>query len=180
MTILRLRLVIVLFVLVLFVSGKAYASQREDAIKSGFIYNFARYSQGEWFNAKSTSHYTICSFNTQFINVATQTLQKRSVDKAPVKLQLLDNVNTNITDCNTLYISKEDKERWADLTKSSTSTKMMLVGEFDGFIKEGGHINFFIVGGKVRFEVNPKGLKNSGIKMSSTVLRLGRSYNEEL
>ena len=57
---------------------------------------------------------------------------------------------------------------------------IMLVGESEGFLITGGHINFFIVSGKVRFEIDPKSLRHSGINMSSKVLRLGRIYEGAL
>ena len=61
-------------------------------------------------------------------------------------------------------------------SQNKAFSNLMLVGEFDGFLASGGHINFFIVGGKVRFEIDPIKLKNSGINMSSKVLRLGRIH----
>ena len=169
---------LIFLILTFFVSGEAAARQRESAIKSGFLYNFARYSQGKWFNPARESSYTICSFDPQFIDIATLTLKDRAISHIPVKLHLLEATFSGIADCNTLFISKKDTEQWADLIASNQllKLKIMLVGELPDFIATGGHINFFIVGGKVRFEVDPDKLKASGIKMSSKVLRLGRPY----
>jgi len=175
MFILDKKFVLWLFIMIFFVSGRAAASPREDAIKSGFIYNFARYSHGEWFNAEQKSSYNICSFDTQFVTIATHTLAARSIENRPVVVHLLRSEFEGITNCNTLYLSKNDADKWYYLSANEALSKLMLVGEFDGFIASGGHINFFIVGGKVRFEVNPDKLKQSGIDMSSKVLRLGRT-----
>ena len=59
-------------------------------------------------------------------------------------------------------------------------SQSMLVGDFESFIPSGGHISFFIVGGKVRFEIDPVKLKQAGINMSSKVLRLGRMHQRGL
>ncbi|MFT6986788.1 MAG: amino acid transporter [Psychromonas sp.] len=169
-----------LLVMILFVSGQAAASSREYAIKSGFIYNFARYSHGEWFNAELKPTYNICSFDAQFVDIATYTLKARTIENRSVVVHLLTSEFKGITDCNTLFLSKNDIDKWDYLSKNEPLSKLMLVGEFDGFIGSGGHLNFFIVGGKVRFEVNPDKLKQSGIDMSSKVLRLGRTNKGSL
>ena len=178
MFVLRHRLTLLLLFLVFFVSGVAVGSPREDAIKSGFIYNFARYSQGDWFNAKQKKRYNICSFDPQFIDIASYTLKDRTIENVPVTVHLLKAEFDSISDCNTLFISENDGDRWLALNanKALSQSKLMLVGESDGFIASGGHINFFIVGGKVRFEVDPIKLQQAGINMSSKVLRLGRIY----
>lgn len=157
----------------------AISTPREDAIKSGFLYNFARYSQGEWFNPQTNTSYTICSLNEQFTDVATQTLEQLTIKDLPIVVKYLTPKFENINDCDTLYISKNDIHKWSDLNERDTLIHAMLVGEYDGFLDAGGHINFYIVGGKIRFEANPVKLKNTGINMSSKVLRLGRVYKGE-
>lgn len=169
------RRLFIYFTLTVFTSITGMASPREDAIKSGFIYNFARYSQGEWFDESTKKNYYICSFNAQFITNATQTLKDRLIKNLPVSMSFLSSQFDNIAHCNTLFITKDDVDKWLYLVEQVPMTSIMLVGEFDDFIITGGHINFFIAGGKVRFEVNPDKLKQSGILMSSKVLRLGRT-----
>lgn len=168
-----------LLTLMLMLSTSAFATTREDAIKSGFIYNFARYSQGEWFNPDIKSTYNICSFNPEFITATKNTLKDLTIKKRPIKVHLLTSFEGDIVDCDTLFLSKGDSDKWATSYNKAFSN-IMLVGEFDGFLASGGHINFFIVGGKVRFEIDPIKLKKSGINMSSKVLRLGRIHEGEL
>tara|TARA_R110001583_G_scaffold11285_1_gene51324 strand:- start:51437 stop:51997 length:561 start_codon:yes stop_codon:yes gene_type:complete len=174
-SIIRSFFIYCLLTLAVFTSIRGGASPREDAIKSGFIYNFARYSQGKWFNETTNKNYYICSFNAQFIASANHTLKARKIKNLPVIMSLLSSQFDNISHCNTLFMTKDDVDKWSYLVKQVPLTSIMLVGEFDDFIATGGHINFFIVGGKVRFEVNPDKLKQSGILMSSKVLRLGRT-----
>lgn len=156
------------------------ASPREDAIKSGFIYNFARYSQGEWFNHKFAKNYKICSFSPEFVEAAKYTLKGLTIRDIPVIVSLLASEFDDIVDCNTLFISKSDTRAWNALLADNILPNAMLVGEIDDFIFSGGHIKFFIVGGKVRFEISPNKLKQAGINMSSKVLRLGRIYKGPL
>ena len=169
-------LLVWLLVMASLLSNYAMASLREDAIKSGFLYNFARYSEGRWFNPKLDNNYTICSFDIQFVDVAIQTLKDRTINGVPVVVHLLNSEFEDLSHCKTLFILKNDINKWPALIENHAllTTELMLVGEFEGFIASGGHINFFIVAGKVRFEVNTLRLKESGIGMSSKVLRLAR------
>ncbi len=169
-----------LLTLMLVLSTTAFATTREDAIKSGFIYNFARYSQGEWFNETTAKSYNLCSFDTEFVKAAKLTLKDLSVRKVPVEVRFLRSDIEEIAGCHTLFISKNDIAKWNDLIIKGFIPNAMLVGEFNNFILSGGHINFFIVGGKVRFEISPNKLKRAGINMSSKVLRLGRIYKGPL
>ena len=173
--ILRKLFIVKLLLVMFFISQEAVATPREDAIKSGFLYNFARYSDGDWFNPDIKSTYNICSFNPEFTTAAKNTLKDLTIKKRPIKVHLLTSFEGDIVDCDTLFLSKGDSEKWVTSDNKAFSN-VMLVGEFDGFLASGGHINFFIVGGKVRFEIDPIKLKNSGINMSSKVLRLGRIH----
>lgn len=163
-----------LLLLAFFMSSCAVATPREDAIKSGFLYNFARYSKGDWFNASLNANYSLCSFNPHFIDVAKSTLKDLTIENRPLVVNLVTIQTEDLIKCDTLFISKKDNEKWKRLLAKGLFSKSMLVGEFESFITSGGHISFFIVGGKVRFEIDPAKLKQAGINMSSKVLRLGR------
>lgn len=176
---LRRYIVYMLVTLMLSTPFGVMSSPREDAIKSGFMYNFARYSEGKWFNASLMKSYNICSYEEQFVQIARQTLKDRTIKKLPVSILLINSEFANIDHCHTLFISKDDIDKWSYLSTYKSITSIMLVGEIDDFILNGGHINFFSVGGKIRFEVNPDKLKQSGIQMSSKVLRLGRTNKAE-
>lgn len=164
----------------LILATTAFATPREDAIKSGFMYNFARYSQGAWFSETTAKSYKLCSFDPEFVEVAKLTLKDLSVKQVPVEIRFLRSEIEEVAGCHTLFISKNDIAKWNALIINNLIPNVMLVGEFNNFMSSGGHINFFIVDGKVRFEINPTKLKRAGIHMSSKVLRLGRTYKGPL
>ena len=147
--------------------------EREYALKAGFIFNFAMYSQGHWFSADTAQSYVICSSDTTFIAIANSTLKNKSVHGVPVENRLIDTSTSHLTECNTLFVSASQQESWRTLLGHAMAPTM-LVGETADFLDTGGHISFFLAGGKIRFEVSPEKLKNAGIQMSSKVLRLGK------
>jgi hypothetical protein len=154
-------------------SNSVTAFEREMAIKAGFIFNFARYSESRWFNEQQDDQYLICSTSQNFVDVAEKTLAGQTVRNQPVSVVYISEPTSG---CHSLFMSKEMLELAYFQSKQFEHT--MLVGENPGFIQQGGHLNFFVTGGKVRFEVSPENLTRSGLKLSSKVMRMGRLVKE--
>lgn len=151
-------------------AASSHASEREQALKAGFLYNFARYSEGDWFKSETESHYIICSTSESFTMVAKEVLKEQKIKSLPVLVEYITSPNNH---CHSLFVS-DDYQNINGFILNESFKNTMLIGEGKGFLNSGGHINFFIAGGKVRFEVSPKQLKKAKIKMSSKVLRMGR------
>jgi len=148
-------------------SSYTYASDREFAIKAGLIYNFAVFSEGDWFDPTKDSNYLICSADKDFVRAAEKVLKSKSVHGRSVLVKHLFDNNYQ-QQCHTVFYS-------ADInTPAVFPAQTMIIGETTDFIDVGGHISFFIARGRVRFEVSPSNLTDSGIKLSSKVLRLGK------
>ncbi|KHM45515.1 membrane protein [Pseudoalteromonas distincta] len=141
-------------------------------LKAGFLYNFARF--GHWdYHLESLNEFIICSPDKYFIDAANNALKSRTIKNLPLynKLITLDKVTTSA--CNMLFITSDTFIEWQNITPLELKN-VMLIGETDTFIENGGHIRFFLSSGKIRFEIAPKQLKDAGITMSSKVLRLAR------
>lgn len=148
------------------------AIETENALKAGFLFNFARYS--EWSRAQDTqTEFVLCSPDKHFIDVASAVLAKRMVNHLPIHSIIVNLTETDLSQCQVLFITSDTLSLWqsAELTPLNN---IMVVGETEDFIEQGGHIRFFLSGGKIRFEVSPAKLTQANINMSSKVLRLGR------
>ncbi|WP_293268825.1 YfiR family protein [Neptunomonas sp.] len=154
----------------------AYCSEfdREITLKTGFIFNFSRFGQWES-NFSDKANFTLCSPDRIFVEVARKNLAKKRVGKLPIKV-IETSVNDDYEACDVIFITKQFYLNWKDNFSHPVSKGVMLIGESKGFIQAGGHINFFLLGGKIRFEVSIKNLKNSGLQLSSKVLRLGKIH----
>jgi len=151
-----------------------HAAEREDAIKAGLIFNFAAYSHGDWFNADSDRSYNICSQNKPFVEIGKKVLKHKVINSRPVKLIFLTGPLMKNTQCHSYYFANKNVPD-GHITHVKTANKSaMLIGETPTFIEQGGHINFIVIAGKLRFEINPDALNQSGINISSKVIRLGK------
>ena len=148
------------------------AVEKEYMLKAGFLYNFARF--GHWdSHLEPLDQFTICSPDKYFIDVANTALKNRTIKKLPLhnKLVTIDEVTTSA--CSMLFITSDTFAQWQKMMPLELKN-IMVIGETDLFIENGGHIKFFLSSGKIRFEIAPKQLKDAGITMSSKVLRLAR------
>jgi len=152
----------------------AYASDREIALKAGLIFNFAVYSKGDWFTPEKYKNYLICSPDLEFVKVARQTLKNKKIRNSYVLIKHIDLNDLKKHDCNSIFLSANTNKGLEHKLFIDKPFEVMLIGESDGFIERGGHINFFLAGGKARFEIDPIGLHDNNIDISSKVIRLGK------
>lgn len=153
-----------------FVSGYSCADEREHGLKAGFLYNFALYSEGSWFDTTQSTQYTICTTSEAFAHTANNVLKDQTIKGVSIYTVLIASPQNN---CHSLFVSA-DTPYISDFLHNEAFDNTMIVGESKGFIQAGGHINFFIAGGRIRFEVDPDHLEKHQIKLSSKVLRMGR------
>lgn len=151
-----------------------YASDREIALKAGLIFNFAVYSKGEWFDPEIHKNYFICSTDSDFVRVARQTLQNKKVRNSHIVVEYISVDNLQNHHCKSIFFSANMSKYLKSDNLARDFKGAILIGESDGFIERGGHINFFLAAGKVRFEIDPMGLRNSHIDISSKVIRSGK------
>ena len=151
-----------------------YASDREIALKAGLIFNFAVYSKGEWFTPEKHKNYLICSPDFDFVRVANQTLKNKKIRDTYVQVRHISLNDLLKYHCNSVFLSTNTNIALEQKLLSNKPFEVMLIGESDGFIERGGHINFFLVGGKTRFEIDPTALLDNNIEVSSKVIRLGK------
>jgi hypothetical protein len=144
--------------------------EKEYMLKAGFLYNFARF--GQW-QTPPNETYSICSPDKNFIGIANEVLKNRTVQQLPLQSLHVDLNQISLKPCNIIFITSDTITDWK-MSQINNYHNIMIVGESAEFIKSGGHIRFFLSSGKVRFEIDPKKLKDAGITMSSKVLRLAR------
>ncbi|MGY5449682.1 YfiR family protein [Agarivorans sp. MS3-6] len=168
----RPMLVISLISYLLFSPDCLAANDKELSLKAGFVFNFARYS--EWQDqAPLVGYFRLCSPDISFVDSASEVLAEQTIHDLPILISYMSLDSSDITQCNLLFISAAYQQQWQQVDKRLLPNTM-LVGEAANFMKNGGHIRFFLLAGKIRFEVDPEKLKQSGIVMSSKVLRLSR------
>ncbi len=70
--------------------------------------------------------------------------------------------------CQVVFVSGSERGNIGGLA----SAGVLLVGEMEGFVKQGGAIGFTTAGDKVRFEINTGAAQRGGLEISSRLLKL--------
>lgn len=156
---------------VLAVAGEMVASKEE--LKAGFIYNFMQFI--EWPEnsfAEPDGALVLCVYGDCSFDDCLDELQDREVKGRPVRVIHADGLS-DIPKCHMLFVPKMNEEKVKNILSRLPWPAPVTVGEQDGFAEMGGAINLFIGEGKrLGFEVNVQASADSGVKISSRLLRL--------
>ncbi len=164
--VISMRVLVLLIFFSCFVIG-GELTPREYKIKAGYIYNFIRYT-----STNDNQTIEVCSHSHDFLEAANLLLDHRKLNNRSVDAR---HVHRTIEGCDVLFVTEQDVNWWKEVfANKQLPAGLLVIGESKDFAKELGHINFVVVGNKVRFEVNPDALKASDINISSKVLRLGK------
>lgn len=143
----------------------------EYAVKAAFLYNFTKFV--EWPASAfedERSGFRICVLGEDPFGKSL-----RDVSDGPVagrKVTLVGMANLKPESCHILFISRSEKGRIHQVLQDLGTAPVLTVADTDGFLDEGGIINFKLEGSKVRFEINQQAAERAGIKISSKLLGL--------
>jgi len=77
----------------------------------------------------------------------------------------------DITACHILFISRSEAGHFASLAPRLRPLGVLTVADFDGFIREGGIIQFVTVKNKIRLRINLEAARGASLLISSKLLR---------
>lgn len=149
------------------------APSLEYQIKATFLYNFAKFVEWPEESLARKQTFSICVLGEdpfgEFLN---KTVKGETLDQRQLVVHRLTR-GANLKDCQILFIARSEREHFREILAAlEASSNVLTVGDTERFLEAGGIINFKLVEGKVRFEVNLKAAERTQIKMSSKILRL--------
>jgi hypothetical protein len=105
-------------------------------------------------------------------------LNGKEVKSRALEVSTIDNLN-NANKYHIIFFNSSEKERMASILSSLKNTGILAIGDMPGFAEHCGVINFYLKGGKVRFEINIAASRREKLKISSKLLRLARIVDSE-
>ncbi len=177
MAVLRRRLLCVLAWAALFLAAPAvFPAQvaEEYAVKAAFLYNFTKFV--DWPStafADEKSSILICVLGENPFGRTLGDLAKEEV--AGRKLTVLGRKeNQGLEGCHVLFISRSERERIPAILAEVQSSPVLTVADTEGFLDQGGVINFILEGSKIRFEISQEAAERADIKISSKLMSLAK------
>ena len=151
------------------VRAQAQAGTSEYEIKAAFLYNFVRLV--EWPGAASNGSIRICIAGPHPIQERLEeTVRGETVEGQPLMVRSILQPDAG---CEVLFVPR----RFAaahEYLREVEGKPVLTVGESPDFVQQGGIVNFFLEGKRVRFEINPTAATRANLRISSRLLQLAR------
>ncbi len=160
--------------LLLFLNAGSGQTASEFQVKAAYLYNFAKSAEWPERTLAAAGPLVIGVFGDQddFVDVLKKTVGGRSIGSHPVVISRVNSDAEGKT-CHVLFVrSSVGHKRTQNMVASLLGIGVLLVGEDDEFLRQGGMINLVPVNGKIRFEVDTVALAGASIHLSSELLAL--------
>jgi len=153
----------------------ARAQKKEYQVKAAFLLNFAQFV--EWPEAAfAGGDAPLCIGvlgEDPFGPALDEAVDGESIRNHKLTVRRARRIE-DLTNCQLVFVSPSENKRVPEILAKIDARPVVTVSELAGFAKQGGTINFYHENNKVRFEINPASALQSGLKINSQLLRLGK------
>lgn len=150
----------------------------ENQVKVAYLYNFTKFV--EWpstsFRDKE-SPFNLCLLGRDPFEQLLSILTKKTVRGRALSLRYLRHLG-EIEGCHLLFIAQAEDHGLSALFNHMDGKPILTVGDVSGFAQQGGMVNFVREQDVLRFEINLRSVRRVGLKMSATMVQIGRIVRE--
>ena len=160
------------------VYGADQAAPSEYAIKTAFIYNFAKFT--EWPAAASGAtqgQIVLCAFASEPYGAALAAIEGKPVQGRIIRLRRGVRPD-EIKSCHMMFVAESEERRIPELLRAVKGSPVLTIGDADGFAEAGGMIGLITADNRVQLEINNEAAQRANLKISSQLLRLARLVKE--
>jgi hypothetical protein len=147
---------------------------QEYNVKAAISLNFARFT--EWPEAalkKDSPSINLCVLGDNVVEQAFTELNNKQVGGRLLNVSYLTRLRS-LENCQVVFVSGLDKNKIIQLLAEINKKPILSIGEQDYFIDYGGLVNLEMADGKINIQVNVDAAKQTGLNISSRVLKLAK------
>jgi uncharacterized protein DUF4154 len=146
----------------------------EYHLKAAFLYNFAKFVEWPAGTPESPHPIAICVLGQNpFGPVLEDTVSGKTLDGRAFVVRRISEAKAAAR-CQILFVSSSERKRFGAILGELRTGGVLTVGETEGFIEEGGIVNLKLDGGKIQIQINMTAAEQSGVRISSKLLRLAQ------
>jgi len=147
----------------------------EYQVKAAFLYSFARFVEWPADHPFATTDEIRIGIvgRDPFGDALDRTLQGKTILGRKPEIRRYETPE-QIEACHVLFIGNDQVAAMPQILERLDGAPVLTVGEWDGFVEDGGIIGFVVEQNRVRFEIDPEAAKRSGLKLSSKLLGVAR------
>jgi hypothetical protein len=147
-------------------------SSSEPAVKAGFVYNFAKFT--EWPSGALTGpQFSVCLIGADPLGAVSALLDGRPLQGRTIVVRRQVR-GDDIKSCSIVFITEVDERRQAEALRLVHGLPVLTIGDADGFVDAGGQIGLVTADNRIQFEVNLETAQRAGLKIHSQLLNLAR------
>jgi hypothetical protein len=148
-------------------------SSSEPAVKAGFVYNFAKFT--EWpAGVLGGTQISLCLIGGDPLGAVQTLLDGKPLQGRSVVVR--HNVRAEeARGCGIVFITDVDERRQSDALRALRGLPVLTIGDGDGFVDAGGMIGLVTADDRIQFEVNLDPSQRAGLKINSQLLKLARA-----
>lgn len=152
--------------------SSAFATSFEDKLKATYIARFTEFI--EWPTSSDNSPFKICILGEHPIEVPLQKLPALITVKGHnLQVQRIDSIQSAMS-CAIVFAAKNEASRMGALHQTVQNYPVLTIGDTPGLIAQNVLINFYFEGERLRFEINMQAVRESGLKVSSRLLKIAK------
>ena len=141
----------------------------EYKFHSIFIYNFTRYIQ--WPAEYRSGDFVITVIGESDITPYLHEMaKKKQIRNQSFQIVSVDKL-TDIPQSHIIYVPTEQSDKVGQLVDREDTSSTLIITEKSGMCQKGSGINFILVNGKWKFELNKAALEEAQLKISSELVR---------
>ena len=177
----RPRVLVCIAFLGLFITTSGHAQTQRDLeyrLQALYLLNFLEFT--EWPDsvfADGQSPIVVGVLGTDpFAKVLEEVVRGETIGGRVINVVQFESID-QVTRCHALFFCLSERGNYSNHLSRLKGWPTLTISEIDGFTYLGGCISFYLEKGKLRFEINMEALKESGVTMSSKLLRFARIVN---
>jgi len=162
--------------LVLIIPAGAAEAYEEYRVKSEFVERFTRFI---WWpkraleDSKTPFVIGIVGRKDPIIPYLRKMARARRIKDRPIRIRVITALS-QIDRCQILWISQRRPWELSAILARTRDKPILTISDSKDFAQDGGHINIIRRGIRLGFAINLKITRESGLRMSAKLLRLGR------
>jgi YfiR/HmsC-like len=147
----------------------------EYQVKAAFLFNFAKFVEWPSSNLPDPSApLRICilgrdPFGEELRNIT----KEKTVSGRKLQIDQVVDLRQART-CQILFIASSEKAQLKETLEALQGANALTVSDTNGFLEQGGMINFVLENDRVQFGVNRKAAEKAGLRISSKLLSVAK------
>lgn len=141
-------------------------ANRSNGLKAAIIYNVLRFVSFP--NGSNSGSLILCVARRMSATSDVVALNNKPVGNRTINVRYIDPGVSDVSSCHVAYVGSNSTTHISRIKQRG----LLLIGDDHDFIRSGGAIGLVKFGNQIRFEVNAGSARQSGIAISSKLLRL--------